>query len=116
MTKSSTPRVLRITGVPPEMASAAVDALLTGHRGVLAIDAVESVVQGGEHHAVHVLVEETHAERVRDKLVTAFADAAVEDVTEMTAAGLAPSSRVRAGVAHVAPPDLALAPPSREDG
>jgi hypothetical protein len=107
------PRVLRVTGVPREMASGAIDALLTGHRGVLSIDAVEPTVDDAHDDAVHVVVEEAQAQRVRAKLSTAFAGIDVDDVTDERAAGQAPAVRIRAEAAAATPPTLALEPPSR---
>lgn len=107
-------RMLRVTGVPREMASAAIDAVLTEHRGVLSIDAIESMLDEGHRDAVHVVVEEAELERIRRKLFTAFAGVEVEDVTETRAAGQAPVVRVRAGLAAATPPSLGLEPSSAD--
>jgi hypothetical protein len=85
-----TVRVLRIAGLPPEMASRAVDAVLRTDRDVLAIDAIEPGPTT-QAHVLHVVVEGSGVERIRRKLATGFTFVDVEDVTDTSAAARSPA-------------------------
>jgi hypothetical protein len=104
-------RVLRVTGIPPEMALRAIDALLRTERSVVSIDAVElePEPERTDRHAVHVVTEEDAVERIRRKLTIGFPPIDIEDVTETNAAGRAPTERIRA-TAYSPPPKVGLDP------
>jgi hypothetical protein len=103
-----TVRVLRVSGLPPEMASRAIDAVLGTDRDVLAIDTIEPGPEDPQSHVLHVLVEGSALERVRRKLVTGFSFVGVEDVTDSDAAARSPSVRIRAAAVCSDPLRLAL--------
>jgi len=103
-----TVRVLRIAGLPPEMASRAVDAVLRTDRDVLAIDAIEPGPDDPQAHVLHVVVEGSGVERIRRKLATGFTFVDVEDVTDTSAAARSPSTRIHAASASSEPLRLGL--------
>ena len=104
-------RVLRVTGIPHEMALRAIDALLRTDRSVVSIDAVELEPEAEcpDSHAVHVVTEEAAVDRIRRKLTIGFPPIDIEDVTDTNAAGRAPTERIRAA-AYSPPPKVNLEP------
>jgi len=106
--KPPTVRVLRVSGLPPEMALRAIDAVLGTDRDVLAIDAIEPGPDDPQAHVLHVLVEGSALERVRRKLATGFTFVGVEDVTDSNAAVRSPSVRIRAAAVCSDPLRLGL--------
>ena len=101
-------RVLRVSGLPPQMACRAIDAVLGNDRGVLAIDAIEPGPDDQLSPVLHVVAEDTAVDRIRRKLATGFTFVGVEDVTESSAAARSPSVRIRAGTVHSLPLSLRL--------
>ena len=100
---STTVRVLRVSGLPWQMASRAIDSVLGNDRDVLAIDAIEPGPDDPHADVLHVLVEERAVDRVRRKLATGFTFVCVEDVTDSSAAARTPSARIHAATVSSAP-------------
>src|SRR5262245_22277247 len=113
MSNRSVSRVLRVTGLPPEMAAHAVHSVLRAERSVRAIDVIEGA-PGAASSSVFVIVEPDGLARVHRKIATGFTGIEIEDVTRLGAsayvarakpsaalqgAGAEPETRASAGSA-----------------
>ena len=85
MSNRSPARVLRVTGLPPEMAVGAVHTVLRAERSVRAIDVIEGALGDPASSSVFVVVDPEGLARVHHKIATGFAGIEIEDVTKLGA-------------------------------